>query len=402
MDKTKKMVVPILVSLVLLAIVPSAYAMGLGVSPPEITVYNTMKGGEYNQTITVFNTANESAEFQFKATGEMIDWILFYDEGKQVSKITVPGKGSKRITVGFKIPVDAVNRVYNSTIYVQTVPREITDATGAVASAVVRMPILASVEVTGTQIITGTVKRVTTRDVEVSYPLRIEVDFENTGNVIATPVINVDISKAGEMVDSFSYSDTKVNPGSKELIPVEWDTTGREIGDYNATVSVLLDGESLAEKDLQFELLAVGTLTRQGVFSDFTYTGEPLVNRVIKLNAEFDNTGEIDATAKFMGEIYKDGSLIDTIDSEELLVLVGNKETLSAYFKIVSPGDYTIKGYVLYETKKTDTKELSFVVAGPASDKPGKVPGFEASFVLIALSVAFLMLWRGRKKRGSK
>lgn len=400
--KTRKIVVSILVPLVLvlLATMPCAYAIGLGVSPPEITVHNALREGQYNQTAMVFNTANESAEFEFKATGEMKDWILFYDEGKQVSKTIVPGKGSKKITIGFKIPTDAENRAYKSTIYVQTVPQEITNVTGAVASAVVRMPIAASVEVTGTQIIKGFVKTITTRDIEVGYPLRIKIDFENAGNVIATPVINVDISKEGEMVDSFSYSDTKVNPGSKELILAGWNTTGREIGEYNATVNVLLGGESLAEKELQFKILAVGTLTRQGVFSDFKYTGEPLVNRVIKIIAEFENIGEIDATAKFMGEIYTDGNLIDTIDSEELLVPVGDKETLTSYFKIESPGDYTIKGHVLYGMKKTDTKELSFVAPVPEEQSPS---GFEISLALIvlaliAVSLAILMLWRMRKK----
>ena len=80
------------------------------------------------------------------------------------------------------------------------------------------------------------------------------------------------------------------------------------------------------------------------------------------IQATFVNTGQIDTKAKFVGEVYHNDILVDTLQSEELLVAVGNMEFLEAYFKPGQPGEYRVNGHVIYEGKKTEEKEISFAI----------------------------------------
>ena len=130
------------------------------------------------------------------------------------------------------------------------------------------------------------------------------------------------------------------------------------------------------------------------------------MNIVIKVVAHFKNTGEIDTMAKFKGEIYHEGNLLDVLESEEMFVEVGETANLVSYYKILKPGNYTIRGRVYYAGKETEEKEVSFSVPVPeieglGEDKNG-IPGFEAVFALIALSFIsiFLAFSHKRRKKG--
>ena len=88
-----------------------------------------------------------------------------------------------------------------------------------------------------------------------------------------------------------------------------------------------------------------------------------MVNRVIKVLAKFENTGAIDSRSRFEGEVYHEDEFVDTIESKELLVEVGENKRLTSYYKITTPGDYVVKGHVLYEGKESEEKEVSFTVS---------------------------------------
>ncbi len=140
----------------------------------------------------------------------------------------------------------------------------------------------------------------------------------------------------------------------------------------------------------------------------------PSVGRYIKIPVTFENTGTIDTKAKFVGELYINGNLVDVVNTDELLVPVGEKSDLIAYLKIETPGDYKIKGHVLYEGKKTDEKELAFFVPKPDSatetetttetateaETDTKVPGFGIIGTLIATIVVFVIAKKSGQKGG--
>jgi len=407
-----KLTIPIVIIVFLtMSLCPTANAgIGLGISPASITISDAFKGGTYERTITVFNTGDETGTFELTAEGECADWISFYkpeEPNTPITEVTIPRKGKAKVLVKFDIPADIANANYTATIYAQSIP-EGGGGEGAVAHAVIRIPSKVLIQVTGTQILKGSVKSITAADTEVGYPLKIKVEFQNEGNVIAKPEIAVGITKNGEPVDSFVHDETGIKPDMTDTITVLWNTTGRATGDYVANVAVSLGEELLATKDLPFKVLPFGTLTRQGVLHSLAIEGEPLVNIVIKLVANFENTGEIDTMAKFRGEIYHEGNLLDVLESDEMFVESGETAKLVSYYKILEPGNYTIRGRVSYAGKETEEKEVSFSVPVPEVEESGedknRIPGFEAVFAIIALSFIsiFLAFSHKRGKRGCK
>ncbi|MBA7632411.1 hypothetical protein ES703_39957 [subsurface metagenome] len=197
----------------------------------------------------------------------------------------------------------------------------------------------------------------------MKYPLRIKVQFHNTGNVVATPLITVKIAtQDGTTINNFTSSEFNVKPQKHETILLEWDTTGKEPGDYIANISVTLGDSVIKQEQLNFAILPTGTLTRSGSLTELIFEGEPGLGVLTMIQATFVNTGKIDTKAKFIGDVYHNGTLVDSLQSEELLVAVGNMELLKSYFKPDQPGEYRVKGYVIYEGKKTEEKEISFAI----------------------------------------
>jgi hypothetical protein len=93
-----------------------------------------------------------------------------------------------------------------------------------------------------------------------------------------------------------------------------------------------------------------------------SYEGTLAVDKTIKIITEFWNAGRTEVPAKFIGEVYKDGALVDHIESEQLSVPQWEKRSLISYFKIKEVGKYTVEGYVLFKDKKTDVASLEFEV----------------------------------------
>ena len=74
---------------------------------------------------------------------------------------------SNKIVLKVDIPKEMANAKYNGTVFLESIPST-NKAKGAVAQAVVRMPLQVAVAVTGKQILKGAVNSITTADVTVS------------------------------------------------------------------------------------------------------------------------------------------------------------------------------------------------------------------------------------------
>lgn len=391
----KKKRIFIIIGLMLVLLISDAGAIGLGVVPPTISIPDALRGEEYEQMITVYNTDVMATTFRPYAEGEISDWFWFYDEdGNELRDITIPGKNSSRILLKFKIPDAVASGNYTSTVYVENVPGAAAGK-GVGAQMLIRMPVDIIIWVTGEQILDGVVHGITLTDTEIEHPLRFEVMFKNTGNVVAKPAIAIEISREGTLIHSFASSDKTVKPHTMEKISVGWDTKGQEVGDYVADVAVSLDGNELYEKNIPFKILEKGTLTRKGILSDLSYEGEPVTGEMIKVLATFENTGKIDTKAKFTCEVHRDEKLVDAIESEELEVLVRETGTLTSYFKLDKPGNYNISGYVIYEGKKTNTKSLQLEVPGEDKNSPlTSIPTIGVVGTLIVIFIVVFLLKR--------
>jgi len=340
-------------------------AIGIAVTPSHLEISDALRGGEFERNITIYNPDPEITSYTLSASGDAGLWISFFkqdDPTSPVDRVTIPGNENVRILVKFTIPQDAANGEHKATIIVTSVPAE--EASGGSGQVVsLAAPVAVTIFVTGNQILSGVVNGISADDAEVKYPLRIKVQFHNTGNVAATPLITVKIAtQDGTTINNFTSSEFNVKPQKHETILVEWDTTGKEPGDYIANISVTLGDSVIKQEQLNFAILPVGTLTRSGSLTELKFGGEPGLGVLTAIQATFVNTGKVDTKAKFVGEVYHNDILVDTLQSEELLVIIGDVELLESYFKPDQPGEYRIKGYVIYEGKKTEEKEISFTI----------------------------------------
>ena len=380
----------ILLILISLAIQHAA-GMGIGISPSEITIGSALKGADYQRSITIFNSGFEPLNYSLGASGDVEEWVKFYlleDMNTEINTIIIPGNEKANIVAKFLIPADTPNGNYSGDIDVLTIPDIKPDGSGQ--SLIVGASTNVQIIVTGDQIIDGEVTSILIEDTEPNFPLKIKTIVKNTGNVAVTPKIDVIILKDEQVIHSFSNQNTKIKPDTRGEIVTEWVPTPVNIpDDYIAKVTISLGDRLIFSRDLPFKILPIGTLSRQGNLTDIIIEGDPTIGSMVKLNAYFKNTGEIDTGAKFTGEVYKDGNLVDTIESDELQVMKKKEIVLVSYFKLESKGDYLIKGKVIYSGKETPVKEVSL--------KAGKsTPGFEGIY-LIAVMLLFVM-FRGKKK----
>lgn len=388
-----------------------ALGWALGLSPSVIEIKDGLRGSELDKCINVsYNgiSAGEAGVVLLGATGQVADWIGFYDLDSPdvpIQRLTLPDGGNHWVIARIRIPETAANGTYTGTVYAETVPGQLGKDVEVGAAVNLKIPADIKIEVTGTQILTGFVERVVALDTEVNFPMRFSVYFVNTGNVIARPEIRVNITKDGEPLDSFTFDKAEVAiGGERKIIPVEWDTTKERAGDYAAHVEIWLGGKHVTEQDVTFKLMPYGTLTRDGIFSDLSYEGRPGLDTLLKVKASFANTGQADTPAKFVAEIFKDGALIDTIESQEIVVPITQSAVLTAYLKNLEPGLYEIKGHVNYGGKLTGEKSISLEVPSPQPVSSVVVhKGFDFKWLiaglialLVCLPAAGIVIYKGK------
>jgi hypothetical protein len=354
-------------SLAILILCPAVTAsLGIGLGPSNLTMTNALRGTIVEQSLTVFNVGDIDGNITLVADGTAGNWVTFHPvtgQGSALSFLEVKRRSNIPFIVRFTIPADTANGIYTTTIHAKIKPVS-ADSQNTGASVTIEATSLISMTVTGVQSVSGTVEYITADDTEVNYPLPITVLFRNTGNVAVNPEIKVTILGKNKIIDTLSYRNAQVNTGQAKTIIAHWNNTGIEPGNYTARVNVSIEKTSIMESDVPFKIFATGTLSRQGNLTALSYEGIPAIGTVVKITGTFENTGTIETKAKLMGEIYRDNILIDTFTSDELSIPIYSKGDLIHYLKIETPGDYTIRSYVLYEGKKTSQKELSFKTTG--------------------------------------
>ena len=357
-----------------------AIGTGLGVAPATIELGQALRGSQHLRTIQVFSAASDPIECELSIEGEAAAWVGLYadaESSEPINRITVPGEGQAALTARFSIPDDASNGLHQATVVVRTAPSaggESGQSSGA--SMVLRADVTVSIEVTGTQVLSGEVIDIVVRDTELNSPFVALVAFRNTGNVEAHPLVSVEIRKDDQLVQTIASDTTVIPPGELANAEVEADLVGVPEGDYVAVVTVSLDGAVLATKEIPFKVLPVGSLTREGNVISLTTEGQLITGRVLQVHAEFANTGQVPALAQLLVEVNRGGSLVGVEESRELRVMPNGQATLTAYVQLTEPGAYVLRCQVDYGGKLTDVQELSIdvLLAAPEPEPAGAVP----------------------------
>ena len=393
MQMYKKILVGLgLICMCLLALASSANAAGVGVSPASLSYEKVLKGGIAQEHFTLFNTADAEVHYTIRVEGEVSDWFSF----SPTPPVKVPAKGSVRVNAIVNPPADIPTGVYKCTIYVEPGEVNVTEGEGAVMGILPAVGLVTSIEITGEQVLAGNVYQISVESNEIGKSVRFKIGFSNTGNVRANPEIDIEISKEEAAIDTLKKSE-EVIPGAAKEITAEW--TGDDLGAYNANVRVLLNGDLLSQRDLKFKVLERGALTCMGVVVDVKAPAEVNVSMPVKLEVGFKNTGVVAMEAKIKGDVIRNDKLVEVIESDPVLIEVGNTATLTTYFTPKKPGEYRIDSDVVYEGKKAEIRQVMVSVKSEA----GGVKITE-SWVLVAVIaglgvvVAVVLIYIVRRK----
>ena len=380
-----------LLSLSLLAC--SAGAVSIGISPAELYFDNVLKGGYAEGEVAVSTSSETPVNFVIAAKGSIKDWIDF----EPSENLTFSKNDMRRITVIVKPPENVANGVYTGTIIASTEPTQL-DGEGVGVGVTAGTTSDVSIRITGEEIKKASVQSIKVSDTEEGFPVEFSVSILNEGNVIIQPLIEIEITKKGEseILKSVSHSQTSVLPTKMNIIRVKIGTEGLKIGEYSAKVKVFLDGEKLSEETLYFSILERGTLSKKGVLQKIWNEPWAIAGDIVKIDAYFENAGELLFTAKFKGEIYMGDKLFEIVESEELEVPIGKTVIMSAYFRPGLPGQYVVRGHVIYGGKTTETKE-SFINVNPKQE--GTSPqGVNYALVAVAIMAVFIIIILLKKK----
>ena len=397
----KKITIKPILFLLLLAVscslaANSAQAVSIGVSPASIQFDNVLKGGYAEGTVSVSTSSATPLNLTMRAEGAVKDWITF----EPSENITFSSGDMKRISIMVRPPSDAANGLYTGSVIATTsaaktggsgVGAEVT--TGAVCDVAVR--------VTGDEIKKASVILIDAKDTEEELPAEFSVSISNDGNVMIAPLIKIEIMKKGtsEVLKTITHSTTTVLPTKTSIIRIMADTKGLPIGEYTGKVTVFLDSEKLAEKELSFNIFERGTLRKSGVLQKIWNEPWANVGDVVKIDAYFENQGEMMIIGKLKGEIYNANRLVNVTESDELEVPVGKVVVMSAYFKPEFPGQYLVRGQVVYGGKTTETKE-SYINVNPGGEAlPRGLDYTTLAVAAAALLIIALLLFRFRSKR---
>ena len=379
---------------ILLILILSSFALGIGVSPTTLNYENVMKGAPNQKQIMLFNAENTEKYYEIYSSGNTSEWFSFSEKNFKMSP-----KSSKPIIVTVTPPFDTPNGIYEDLIYI----KEITNVTGGEGASVGIVPAVGVkiiMNITEEEVISGIVHKISAENNEIGRSIQFLIRYSNTGNVRSGPKIIIKISKGRENADTIEKEIT-VSAGQNKNILIEWETLNQEVGDYAANVEVFLNNKKIADKRILFKILPEGALTKNAAVMGINAPNTVVVGKPAKIEVDIKNTGTGDINAKITGEVYLNNELVNTVNGENVWVYQGQIGTLAAYFKSESSGTYFIKGNVLYEGKSIKLNDIIITVKEEMKGVEEDVKSKESSsapfvslteIILIIAAVVILIL----------
>jgi hypothetical protein len=375
---------------------------GIGVFPASLSFDEALRGGEYFGTVGVINGGSEDRVYELEASGDVAPWITLVrsdDRTTTVNEVSVPGLGRSSVILKAIVPDSAPNGTYTGFVRVLTRPSSTDSFEQSGSGITLGAEVSVTLDVTGTQRVAGEFVDVAAADAETGFPVRITTTILNSGNVVLKPTIVVDIQSAdGTPPEQLSFDDAQIAPGAREQLVREWDTTGLRPGARTARVHVVAGGLDLGTKELAINVLPAGTFTRSAELESIVLANSPQPGELAKLVAQFKNTGQIESRGKFVGELYMGDRLIDTLGSDEELVMPGGVTAIEFTARVDEKGEYTIRGKINYEGRETDEQSLTFKVGGGVGGVSPLLVAAGAVAVVVAVGGGWgLMRRRGRR-----
>jgi hypothetical protein len=332
----------------------SAENMETPVQGVDVSFPKMLRGGYSEKFIHLSSSEAGTIACKITVTGDIADWITF----EQGTVVDVPQNTDVKLKMIVQLPENVANGVYKGTVTIMAEPKESSE--GAYAMSIVSgVALKTSIEVTGEQIYSFSVSGISAGDTEVGIPIKVSAKIRNDGNVAVKPLVKVIISdNEGKEMLSDEYKETTVLASQSSELSFAVPSETLKEGQYWADVSVYYEDGTLA-KDARstLDVLEKGAFRIKGELVQVINKVWAKVGDVVKIDAIFENQGELITNAKFQGEVYLGDSLVSTIASEQLSVSPGEKINLTTYFTPEQGGRYLVRGQVVYSEKLSETKE---------------------------------------------
>jgi len=389
MSKLQKLSLAILLILLLSILSNTVHAGGFAAGPGKMYFNKVLRGGYAEQEIYLYNPEDRITDIEISVEGSFADWTYF-DTGK---KFSIPTKGTRYIKTSIEPPADIANGIYEGTINLVSKPRRIPTIDGHGMSIETAISLKVFIEITGEQIIRYKLKDIVVQSVEEGHNIPFSITGINKGNVKVSPGVQINLHNwdKSTLIKSDNFTLGETLPTTEKTYGLNISSEGLAEGQYWANVSVFVADDIIENRFLTFDIMKKGSLTRRGELTNIN-TANPWikVGDVARIDAVFKNTGQISTNAKFRGEVYLNEILIETLESDELEVPIGETANLTAYYTPIKPGKYTINGVVYYSGKMTYEKGTVINVS-PAEKLTGSVNSLDKRMV-VAILLTFLLI----------
>lgn len=363
----------------------------VGVSPPEISFNNVLRNGYAERNLVISIDSIEPINVEITTRGEISDWLNFSKKSFEVRK-----DKPYSLKVSVTPPVDTPSGNYSGFITIKTgslgegVPG---GAVGVIRSAV--EPHI-KVNVVDYEIRDCIATKFKVDSVEKGDDIVFSLNIVNNGNIRLKPKIVVDIWDKDQIsiVKTQEFQKQEILPSIEDTFDIRVNTKDLDIGQYFVEVSV---PECYSTSTLTFDVLEIGALKSDGVLTSILIPREINLGDTTQIIANFKNTGEKAVEAQFKGKVTRGGKIIQVLESEKLLVPVGEVNNFNFYFTPKDLGKHIILGRVYYSNKKTFELSTGFDVIG----KKSPISLFIIVIYSVLLFLIVILFYKINKERRS-
>jgi len=343
-------------------------SQAIGLSPARLSFPEVLPGGYASASILLSNPKTVPV----RVTLLPDDWLSL-----NATNLTLPPRGSARLTLELQPPRDAEPRTYARAVRFTSVPL-LAASGGVAASFALSQSLPVSFVVESSARTSCVIGGLSIPDLEAGSPLRGSYRVKNDGNMRVTPRGELVISRSAEAVGRQAMRGGELLPTKSGVFSFSGPPLPE--GSYDAVLTTQCGSASM-----RFRVVPRGTLRTAGELARLEVKNETVA-------ASFANTGETTVEARFRGVVLRDGKVVRVVESDPLLVGPGASQPFVEALDL-PPGTYELRGSVLYEGRETPAYTTRMVQAVKSRGENLLL----LPFLLFALIIILLIRYEQRR-----
>ena len=384
----KKLPIGLCFALIFLMSASYVNAISIGISPGRVKFENVLRNGYAERIITVSTASDDELIASFKPQGEIKEWLDFEPN---TTTFRVTRENPYKLKIKVQPPSDV--RVGNYSGSIEFITEGIGDISGRAGSLIkTAVTLTINVEVTGKEIINCRAGAFSFNDAEEKFPFEFGYTIINDGNVRLKPLITLDVwdQLQEKLLLTKDFIGDEVLPTTEKRISGSLQNALGE-GQYWVNMEV---NECKSNGMLTFSVVEKGGIADRGELTEIINKPWAYTNETVQITAKFQNSGKRSVTARFKGTIRLDDKIVKLIETEEIIVPVGETADFDIFFVPEIPGRYTINGRAVYNKKLTFEKGTVLNVNPAAEEKIVKKFSFLPLLIYIAIIMTIFFIVR--------